>query len=59
MLRSRPGLLGPGHNCVVRDPQDDDRIVFHAWDTDRTAHRMHVAALSWQGGRPTVAGISS
>jgi beta-xylosidase len=55
LLRSIPGsLIGPGHNSLVVGPDGQDRIVFHAWDADQTARRMHIAPLSWTDHGPTI-----
>ncbi|MEA2554491.1 MAG: hypothetical protein QOJ65_2667 [Fimbriimonadaceae bacterium] len=48
VLRSQPGLRGPGHSCVVVWPDGSDAIVFHAWDETLTKRQMHVAPLTWR-----------
>jgi GH43 family beta-xylosidase len=54
LLRSTPGLRGPGHNCVVTAPDGTDAIVFHAWDPALTVRRMFVAPLAWTADGPRV-----
>ena len=34
--------IHPGHNSIVRGPNGDDSIVFHAWDLQMTARRMFI-----------------
>jgi beta-xylosidase len=53
LLRGIPGkVLGPGHNCVIRGPDGGDRLVYHAWDQDRTARRMCLDRLWWTADGP-------
>jgi beta-xylosidase len=47
VLRSLPGVIGPGHNSIVDTPEGEEFIVFHAWDPAMTARRMFVAPLAW------------
>jgi GH43 family beta-xylosidase len=46
------GLVGPGHNSVVTGPDGRERIVYHAWDAQLTARRMHVSPLVWTPDGP-------
>lgn len=50
------GLIGPGHNSLVRAPDDGDAIVFHAWDAAHDARRMHVHRISFDPEGPWVDG---
>jgi GH43 family beta-xylosidase len=50
-----PDLIGPGHNSFTVGPDGEDLIVFHAWDADRSARRMHLAPLVWTDDGPRVA----
>lgn len=52
LLRSRPGLVGPGHNSLVVGPDGEDYIVFHAWDEARTKRQMYVERLEWTDDGP-------
>ncbi|HEY8584964.1 MAG TPA: glycoside hydrolase family 43 protein [Capillimicrobium sp.] len=55
VLRTEPGrLLGPGHCCVVVGPDGSDRLVYHAWNAERTAREMHIDRLVWEPGGPRV-----
>jgi beta-xylosidase len=45
-------LIGPGHNSVVRGPDDADYIAYHAWDSAMTARRMFIDRLSWASAGP-------
>ncbi len=48
ILRASPeALRGPGHNSIVRGPDGDQRIVYHAWDAGMTSRRMHIDRLRW------------
>jgi len=53
VLRTIPGeLIGPGHNSIVRGPEGDDWIVYHAWDERMTARRMFIDRLVWTSSGP-------
>lgn len=54
VLRGVPGhVLGPGHNSVVLGPDDrTEFVVYHAWDTARTARRMCLDLLAWTSEGP-------
>jgi beta-xylosidase len=53
VLRTIPGeLIGPGHNSIVRGPEGEDWIVYHAWDAAMTARRMFTAPLVWTSDGP-------
>lgn len=54
VLRGIPGkVLGPGHNAIVRGPDDEtDFIVYHAWDVNETARRMCIDPLVWTADGP-------
>jgi arabinan endo-1,5-alpha-L-arabinosidase len=58
VLRGIPGkILGPGHNSVVRGPDNQtDFIVYHAWDPDGTARRICIDPLIWTQDGPRCAG---
>lgn len=58
VLSSQPGLVGPGHNSVVRAFGGEEYLVFHAWDGARTARRMHLGRLEWRGERPRVTPVA-
>ncbi len=59
LLRSRPGVVGPGHNSVVRGPGGTDWLVYHAWDSRRTGRRMCLDRLTWTPDGPRTAGPST
>ena len=48
------GLIGPGHNSLLREDDGPVRIAYHAWDARLTARRMFVDELSWEGTKPEV-----
>ena len=53
MLHTIPGeLIGPGHNSIVRGPDGEDWIVYHAWDARMTARRMFIDRLLWTNEGP-------
>lgn len=54
LLSTDHELIGPGHNSVTTDAQGNDVIVFHAWDRDRTARRLHLRRLTVDPSRPSV-----
>lgn len=59
VLRTVPGkVLGPGHNSVVRGPDGEDYLVYHAWDAAGTARRMFVDRLEWTDDGPRARGPS-
>lgn len=59
ILRSVPGkVVGPGHNSIVRGPDGEDWLVYHAWDPDKTGRRMCLDRLQWTDAGPRMAGPS-
>ncbi|MGH7341890.1 MAG: glycoside hydrolase family 43 protein, partial [Candidatus Rokuibacteriota bacterium] len=58
VLATVPGhVLGPGHNSIVRGPDDEtDFIVYHAWGSDMRERRMYVAPLRWGADGPRCQG---
>lgn len=55
VLCTQPGVvIGPGHNSLVRSPEGQDHLVFHAWDEAREHRQMYVMPLDWAGGTPVV-----
>jgi beta-xylosidase len=53
VLHTIPGeLIGPGHNSIVRGPDGEDCIVYHAWDARMTARRMFIDRLIWTTDGP-------
>jgi beta-xylosidase len=56
LMRSRPGFAeGPGHSSVVTGPDDEDYIVYHAWDRHHTARQMCVDRIEWTPDGPRTA----
>jgi arabinan endo-1,5-alpha-L-arabinosidase len=58
VLRTIPDqVLGPGHNSIVLGPDDQTEfIVYHAWDSAKTARRMCIDPLRWTPDGPRCAG---
>ncbi|HWG86117.1 MAG TPA: glycoside hydrolase family 43 protein, partial [Deinococcales bacterium] len=57
VLRSIPGqVVGPGHNSIVRGPDGEDYIVYHAWDEAKTGRRMCIDRLEWTLNGPRTEG---
>jgi beta-xylosidase len=58
VLRGVPEhVLGPGHNSVVLGPDEQTEfIVYHAWDTARTARRLCIDPLAWTPSGPRCLG---
>jgi beta-xylosidase len=56
VLRTVAGrLIGPGHNTIVRGPDDEtDFIVYHAWDRGMRKRQMYVSELRWTKEGPCV-----
>jgi beta-xylosidase len=53
VLRTVQGeLIGPGHNSIVRGLDDEDYLVYHAWDAGMTARRMFIDRLIWTNNGP-------
>jgi beta-xylosidase len=54
VLKTVPGyVLGPGHNSIAIGPDGQtDYIVYHAWDTDKSARRMCLDKLIWTSDGP-------
>lgn len=47
------GVVGPGGQDVLTDPQGDTWILFHGWAPDGY-RRLYLAPLGWQNGVPTL-----
>ncbi|UNX55608.1 glycoside hydrolase family 43 protein [Georgenia sp. TF02-10] len=45
LLRTRPGLVGPGHNSLTTAPDGSDVIAFHAWDAAGGKRQMYLERL--------------
>ena len=48
------GLVGPGHNSILRAPDRDDLIAYHAWNDARSARQMYLEPIIWHGDRPSL-----
>jgi GH43 family beta-xylosidase len=58
VLRERSGeMLGPGHNSHILAPDGvTELLVYHAWDSNRTARRMCFDRLVWTPDGPRCLG---
>jgi GH43 family beta-xylosidase len=56
LLRTSPGLLGPGHNSLTVDPHGNDVIVFHSWNAARTRREMYARRIVFDKDGPHVDG---
>lgn len=58
LLRSVPGrVIGPGHNSFVVSPDgSQEYVVYHGWDSAKTARYMRIDRLMWDGDRPIIEG---
>jgi GH43 family beta-xylosidase len=56
LLRTSGDLLGPGHNSLTVDPQGDDVIVFHSWNTAGTRREMYGRRMVFEEDGPRVDG---
>jgi GH43 family beta-xylosidase len=55
LLRSIPGrLVGPGHCSVVRGPDGEDRLAYHAWDAAGERRQFHLDRLAWGPDGPAL-----
>jgi beta-xylosidase len=53
ILRTITGrLIGPGHNSWITGPDDQEYLVFHAWDEQMVARRMFLRKLVWTPDGP-------
>ncbi len=53
-------VLGPGHNSVVRGPDNQtDFLVYHAWDVGQTARRLFIDPIVWTAEGPRCNGPTS
>jgi len=56
ILRTIPNqLIGPGHNSLTQDAEGRPLIAYHAWDSAKTARRLHLSPLDWTSAGPTLA----
>lgn len=57
ILKSRDGLVGPGHEAVFQY-QDRTWIAYHAWqnanDQRKRYRAMYIAPLDWKDGKPVI-----
>lgn len=60
ILRTIPGqVIGPGHNSVVRGPDNRQLFcVYHRWAEDTSARLLSIDPLEWAGERLLVEGPS-
>jgi arabinan endo-1,5-alpha-L-arabinosidase len=60
VLRSVPGVTGPGHNSVVRGPDNRQLYcVYHRWSQDATRRMLAIDRLEFVGRDLTVFGPTS
>ena len=61
ILRTLPGLVvGPGHNSVVRGPDNRQLFcVYHRWAEDGSGRMLSIDPLDWAGERMLVLGPST
>jgi len=54
----RPGVLGPGHNCIIlgRMVRPKYCTFYHAWDTNMEARQMFLDRLIWMPDGPRCSG---
>jgi GH43 family beta-xylosidase len=57
ILRTGGEVVGPGHNCVVRGPDNRQLYcVYHRWSPGASARVMAIDPLDWAGERMLVLG---
>jgi GH43 family beta-xylosidase len=60
ILRTTGEVVGPGHNSVVRGPDNRQLwCVYHRWSPDTSARVLAIDPLGWEGKRMRVAGPST
>jgi hypothetical protein len=60
ILRSGGEVIGPGHNSVVRGPDNRQLYcVYHRWSPDASARVLAIDPLDWAGERMLVLGPST
>lgn len=60
VMRSGGEVVGPGHNSVVRGPDNRELCcVYHRWSADASARVMAIDPLDWAGERLFVLGPST
>ena len=56
VLRTVPGhVIGPGHNSVVKGPNDEDWMIYHAWDLEGHGRHLCLDPLRWTDEGPRCA----
>ena len=57
LLRTVPShVIGPGHNSLVRGPDGEDYLIYHAWDVEHTGRRLCIDRVTWTLEGPTTNG---
>jgi arabinan endo-1,5-alpha-L-arabinosidase len=57
LLRTVPGVMGPGHNSVVRGPDNRQLYcVYHRWDAEIRGRVLSIDPLEWIGDELSVFG---
>lgn len=60
ILRTTGEVVGPGHNSVVRGPDNRQLwCVYHRWSPDTSARVLAIDLLDWEGSRMRVDGPST
>ena len=60
LLRTVPGVTGPGHNSVVLGPDNRQRYcIYHRWSEDGAARQLAIDPLEWIGQQLCVYGPSN
>lgn len=60
ILRTTGEVVGPGHNSVVRGPDNRELwCIYHRWSPDLSARVLAIDLLDWEGSRMRVAGPST
>jgi GH43 family beta-xylosidase len=57
LLRSIPDkVIGPGHNSFTEGSNGREYVVYHGWDSTKTARLMRIDRLSWDDDKPILHG---
>jgi beta-xylosidase len=56
ILTTVPGALGPGHQAIIDDDEEETWMVYHAWDPGLIYRQVWIDRLVFEGDRPVVTG---
>lgn len=54
VIRTMPGVIGPGHNSLVTTADGADYFVYHAWNQGMTERQMWADPVVWTPNGPLI-----